>query len=156
MRLFEIESKTMLYHGTSILNAIRIINDNKLRDDLGEDDEGRGVSFSTDNEIAEIFAKQSEEFTSWSEDIPVSKFSGCVLQFSRKKLNQYTKLRRVQWDGVSTEKEIRSEGTIYNVKTFLTKINIDRKEYLEYKRICEEHDLLEPEDFIEFERIAKI
>lgn len=102
-----------LFHGTSIHCLLSILSDGVMRADLGQDDHPDGVSMSTSSEVARIFAVQAEEFAAYREGFPDrgDPCQGAVLHFDRQRVEERAGLRRVLWDGVSVEAEMRSTGS---------------------------------------------
>ena len=104
-----------LHHGTSIRCLLGILAEGAMRDDLGDDGHGQGVSFTTDVEIAWKFALDAEEFVTWSVQLPPgSSGEGAVMTLGHAFLTRIG-LRELRWDGVQTEREHRTPGPVANV-----------------------------------------
>jgi hypothetical protein len=100
-----------LYHGTSVHCLLDILQGGAMRTDLGDDGLVGGLSLSTSVGVARGFGIRAEEYAVYGEDYPAPSDGPCrgaVLGFDRAALAILTPLKRVRWDDVATEREVRA------------------------------------------------
>lgn len=116
-----------LYHGTSLLNLLQILQDGVIRPDLSDDGHRRGLSLSRSLGIAEHFAAAKEKEVHdrhGFEAVVGPAAAGVVLVFNRAKLRKQVELAPVRWGLAADEQEERALGYIAPVEQSLVAINI--------------------------------
>jgi hypothetical protein len=138
------EQGDVLYHGASILNLIGILNENVIRDDLGDDNFHSGVSFSRSIAQARKFAGDSEDFALYREGFDAPEFGrsdGCVIAMDREFLSKGAGLKDVKWDGVATEREERTIGPVHNPMKGIVAIYASERDLDWYRQLVEDYEM---------------
>jgi hypothetical protein len=126
-----------LYHGTSIDNLWKIINDNALKGDseaLGRSDgNGIGPSLTRSYKVAKLFAYNQED--DFKDYFTVNyNLHGAVLIFDRKLLDKNFNVISIDNEDEEDEEEERIIGSITPLKPYLVSINLNVSDIKKYTR----------------------